>query len=147
MQPCGPLARIACLALLALLPRAAAAQTAASAGAQGGSDPCATQANTLEINACLADTLAARDRALNASYQALVKRLAPVDRHDTTDYPRALKHLTEAQRAWIRFRDEDCRGRVVPYEGGSIRGAVHAGCLIRHTEQRTQALQDWMLAR
>jgi uncharacterized protein YecT (DUF1311 family) len=31
----------------------------------------------------------------------------------------------------------------VLYEAGTIRGAVYAGCLIEHTEQRTRALQAW----
>jgi len=106
-------------------------------------DPCATQANTLEINECLAVTLAARDKALNAAYQDLLKRLNPADRFDTTDYPRARKLLLDAQRAWISFRDNDCQGRVVLYETGTIRGAVYTGCLIAHTEQRTRALQNW----
>lgn len=109
-------------------------------------DPCASQANTLEINECLAATLAARDKALNAAYQDLLKRLNPADRFDTTDYPRARKLLVDAQRAWISFRDNDCKGRVVLYETGSIRGAVYTGCLIAHTEQRTRALQNWTAA-
>lgn len=151
------------MAWLVLAPMTATGQTAADSAEPrvpdpvdasvrvpvGGSfaDPCATQANTLEINACLSRTLAARERALDASYQALLRRLAPADRHDDTDYHRAVEHLKAAQQAWIRFRDADCQGRVVLYEGGSIRGAVHAGCLIRHAEQRTQALKDWMLGR
>ena len=49
----------------------------------------------------------------------------------------------DAQRAWISFRDNDCKGRLVLYEAGTIRGAVYAGCLIEHTEQRTRALQAW----
>lgn len=110
-------------------------------------DPCLSQANTLEINACLSASLARRDKVLNAAYQDLLKRLAPADAGDTTDYPRARKHLLDAQRAWITFRDTDCAGRVVLYEGGSIRGAVQLSCLIRHTEQRTQALRDWTFAR
>lgn len=114
-----------------------------SAVAAQPADPCTTQANTIEINQCLAATHAARDKALNAAYQDLLKRLAPADRFDTTDYPRARKHLMDSQRAWITFRDNDCKGRLVLYETGTIRGAVYAGCLIEHTEQRTRALQAW----
>jgi uncharacterized protein YecT (DUF1311 family) len=109
--------------------------------------PCLSQANTLEINACLSASLAMRDKALNAAYQDLLKRLVAADAGDTTDYPRARKHLLDAQRAWISFRDTDCAGRVILYEGGSIRGAVQLSCLIRHTEQRTQSLRDWTFAR
>jgi uncharacterized protein YecT (DUF1311 family) len=134
--PAGAAALRAGIALTGML-------TMALSVAAQPADPCATQANTIEINQCLSATHAARDKALNAAYQDLLKRLAPADRFDTTDYPRARKHLIDSQRAWITFRDNDCKGRLVLYETGTIRGAVYAGCLIEHTEQRTRALQAW----
>ena len=106
-------------------------------------DPCANQVNTMQINKCLETRHAARDKALNAAYQDLLKRLTPSDRFDTTDFPRARKHLVDSQRAWINFRDEDCKGRLVLYEAGTIRGAVYMLCQIEHTEQRTLALKTW----
>ena len=82
-------------------------------------DPCANAISTIQINKCLETRHAARDKALNAAYQDLLKRLVPTDRLDKTDFPRARKHLVDAQRAWITFRDEDCKGRLVIYEAGS----------------------------
>jgi len=110
-------------------------------------DPCATQANTIEINECLTQRLKDRDKTLNAEYQSLLRRLKPSDTFDDkTDYPRARRHLIDSQRAWITFRDNDCQGRFVLYELGTIRVAVVLSCQIEHTERRTRDLRAWMLA-
>ena len=107
-------------------------------------DPCQTQMNTVEINACAKMTLAEKDKALNAAYQALVKSLVAKDKSDTTNYPQIRKQLAEAQRNWIKFRDNDCKAKLGFNEGGSIRGAVHLGCLTERTEQRTNELENWV---
>jgi uncharacterized protein YecT (DUF1311 family) len=106
-------------------------------------DPCATQANTMEINACGKLTLVKKDKELNAAYQNLMKRLTPDGKGDDTDYAAVRKHLVEAQRNWIKFRDDDCQGMLAFYESGTIRGAVYLSCLTNRTEQRTKELLSW----
>jgi uncharacterized protein YecT (DUF1311 family) len=123
--------------IIAILPSHSGAQPKST-------DPCETQSNTVEINQCLSNQLKARDKSLNSAYKELLKRLDKSDPSSGVDYPRARRQLVEAQRAWISFRDNDCSGRVVLYEGGSIRGAVYTGCLIAHTERRTNDLRRWM---
>jgi uncharacterized protein YecT (DUF1311 family) len=128
---------IALAILVALLPSPSVAEAKAA-------DPGATQANTIEINQCLSNQLKARDRSLNAAYKALLQRLDESDPTDGVDYARARRLLVEAQRAWISFRDNDCSGRVVLYERGSIRGELYTGCLIAHTERCSNELRRWM---
>ena len=130
---------IALAMLLAIAP--------ARGDAQGKSaDPCLTQANTVEINQCLGNRLEARDKALNAAYSALVKRLDASDPADGVDYQAVKRQLVEAQRAWISFSKNDCNARYELYASGSIRGAVYTGCMIAHTERRTNDLRRWMVA-
>jgi len=109
-------------------------------------DPCVTQANTVEINQCLGNRLEARDKALNAAYGALLKRLDASDPADGVDYQAVKRQLVEAQRAWISFSKNDCSARYDLYAGGTIRGAVYAGCMIAHTGRRTNDLRRWMFA-
>jgi hypothetical protein len=109
-------------------------------------DPCATQANTIEINQCLSNRLEARDKALNAAYRALLKRLDASDPTDGVDYQAVKRQLVDAQRAWISFSKNDCQARYDLYSGGTIRGAVYNGCMIAHTERRTIDLRRWMFA-
>ena len=106
-------------------------------------DPCATQASTSEIDACAKLTLAQKDRELNVAYQKRLKRLVPAFKGDNTNYAEVKKHLIEAQRNWVKFRDSDCQGMLTLYEYGSIRGAVYFGCLTGHTERRTRELLAW----
>jgi uncharacterized protein YecT (DUF1311 family) len=108
-------------------------------------DPC-FQGNTVEINQCLGNRLEARDKALNAAYGALLKRLDASDPTDGVDYQAIKRQLVDAQRAWINFSQNDCNGRYALYAGGTIRGAVYAGCMIAHTERRTNDLRRWMSA-
>jgi uncharacterized protein YecT (DUF1311 family) len=108
-------------------------------------DPC-YQGNTFEINQCLGNRLEARDKALNAAYSALLKRLDASDQADGVDYQAVKRQLVDAQRAWISFIKNDCSARYELYAGGTIRGAVYAGCMIAHTERRTNDLRRWMFA-
>ena len=116
----------------------AEAQTQAPAA-----DPCKTQDNTIEINECGKIELAKKDKELNAAYQALIKRLAPSDKSDDTNYTEIKKQLVEAQRNWIKYRDTDCSAKYTLYEQGTIRGIVHLSCLKAKTEQRTKELMEW----
>ena len=128
---------IAIAMLLAITPVCAQAQTKSA-------DPCKSQANTIEINQCLGNRLEARDKALNAAYGALLKRLDASDPADGVDYQAIKRQLVEAQRAWISFSKNDCDARYELYAGGTIRGAVYTGCMIAHTERRTNDLKRWM---
>ena len=85
----------------------------ASVGAQAqASDPCKIQKDTQEINECGKKTLREKDKQLDVAFQKLMKTLAPPDRIDDTDYASVRKQLTEAQRAWITYRDNDCKAKL-----------------------------------
>lgn len=108
-----------------------------------GPGPCAQAENTIEIMQCLDKVYKSKDGALNEAYQALLKTLAPSMTGDTTDYAAVKRELADAQRAWIRFRDSDCKARYKFWEQGSVRGIKYVSCLIGHTERRTADLAKW----
>ena len=97
----------------------------------------------MEINECAKRTLQVKDRELNDAYQKLVKSLTPDDKQDTTDYEGVKKQLLAGQRAWITYRDNDCKAKLTLHASGTIRGAVYLGCLAERTEQRTKELRSW----
>ncbi|NEX92642.1 lysozyme inhibitor LprI family protein [Caulobacter sp. 17J65-9] len=66
--------------------------------------------------------LASSDRALNATYQTLIRRLRPADQAS----------LRAAQRAWIAFRDADC----------AFGDADKRDCLIQRTDERERQLRE-----
>lgn len=114
----------------------AAAFHAAAAFAQSD-NPCATQANTIDINGCAEQKYDVKDRELNQAYKALIAQLDGY--HDNG--PATKKALILAQRKWLEFRDADCSARSLVYQGGSIAASVYMECKIAHTDQRIKELQ------
>ena len=104
--------------------------------------PCGTQNNTLQINACAASELAAKDKDLNKAYEKLIRDLVAAYKDDTTNYKAVKENLAEAQRNWIKFRDQDCNAKYQLNESGTIRNLVALSCKIEHTEQRTRQLHN-----
>ncbi|MNJ69263.1 hypothetical protein D3C77_655930 [compost metagenome] len=82
------------------------------------------------MNICAFQDYQRADARLNAAYK---KRVATLDKAQ-------LDRLRTAQRAWITFRDAQCRYEAGVYEGGSMAPLVHSSCLTKLTEQRTKDL-------
>lgn len=107
-------------------------------------DPCETQRNTIEINACAKQQFDEQDRLLNIAYQALLNAIpATNDPGISGESPRAL--LVKAQRRWVDFRDADCKAKYQVFAGGTIRNVIYLGCMRERTEQRIKelALSEW----
>ena len=83
-----------------------------------------------DMNFCAAEDYKAADSMLNVTYRALQ---ATLDKK-TQDM------LKDAQRAWIKFRDEECHYQASPNEGGSLWPLVYHGCLTDLTKARTKEL-------
>lgn len=104
---------------------------------------CANPISTLEINECAMREYKLRDRELNDAYRALTAALKPDGAGDETDYSAVKTQLVAAQKAWVAYRDADCGALRKYYEQGTIRTAMHLGCLIERTVQRTKELKAW----
>ena len=89
---------------------------------------CASMKSQLEEDACNLKAHEAADKVLNREYQRLIVDLAKA--------PTCRNQLRDAQRAWIRFRDEHCR-----YEAGTGPKGRMTQCLRELTELRAGYLQ------
>lgn len=67
------------------------------------------------------------DADLNQSYRALMAVLSATDQ----------ARLRKAQRAWLGFRDEECRFRTGPYADGSILPQALTSCIATLSQERT----------
>lgn len=76
----------------------------------------------------------AADKKLNEAYRKLVPLLPD---------KAAVDKLREAQRAWIRFRDLECRFAGDPMRDGTAEPLLRAGCQTRLTGERTKQLQTY----
>lgn len=99
-------------------------------------DECADPQDQATMNACAGKEFEAADKALNAAYHEVVRRIG--SDHETRTA------LTAAQRAWITFRDGECAFQAKSAEGGSIYPMIMAGCEATLTEARTEQLKAYL---
>lgn len=107
---------------------------------------CDNAASTVELNACSDKAFQRADRDLNSTYQELIRSIGTRDfgdpPYDAKSYERALR---ESQRAWVAFRDAECKGLVpIQWSGGTGSAAAVLGCMTEETKRRTESLRAHM---
>ena len=127
-----------CLLLIALV--------STSALAEASPIRCNLQGSQLELNACAQDALENADKALNNTYQTLLKRAA--------SNPAFVRNLRTAQRAWLAFRDADMQARFTLSTNcttadprmcwGSMYPLLYLGTKARLTQERTRHLEEML---
>ena len=90
---------------------------------------CSAAVSTQAIVACFSEKTKAADTRLNAAYRRALVRVPA----------RQARSLRTAQRAWIGFRDADCR--AVADGEGTVARIEAAQCLADLTSQRARALE------
>ena len=83
------------------------------------------------------------ERTLNAKYQALLKELDEIVKQDPQRLSDLKTNLISAQRAWVSFREKDCRAVEVWWTNGKLQGALYANCMKGHAQQRIKELNDF----
>lgn len=104
-----------------------------------GDAPCASPA-AADQRRCLMMHLASSDAGLDRTYQALITELkrqdgAPAGARE----PQSVLQLRVAQRAWLVYRDTECRQRNRGKEG-TLWAPVRAACLAEFSGAREQEL-------
>lgn len=97
--------------------------------AQRSSPNCDNPQTQTEMNICAAIYYENADERLNEVYQQLSDQMR--------------SQLTNAQLAWIEFRDSNCEFAKSLFEGGTIAPMIQNGCLGGMTEQRTFELETY----
>jgi uncharacterized protein YecT (DUF1311 family) len=96
---------------------------------------------------CLAGYLAESDALLDRYYQALIVRLErEAGASGGAAEPPTVQRLRAAQRAWLVYRDDECRKQTREREG-PLWAPVRAQCLGAYSALRTQELQDALAKR
>ena len=83
--------------------------------------------------ACANAELDIQDAALNAAYKSLMARTAS---------PARREELRDAERQWIRRRDNKCNHAGDDFEGGTQQNAMIAMCNVSETEARILYLRS-----
>lgn len=95
---------------------------------------CAEAQTQQQLNQCFQQAYAQADARLNAQFEQILGRL----QEDAV----ATRDLRRAQRAWLAYRDAECRF-ASPVQG-SAAGMVLTQCLARLTRQRSEDFQRYL---
>jgi len=97
---------------------------------------CDNATDQATMNQCAAQQNKAADKELNVLYQQITERLKAS--------PDSKKLLVGAQRAWIGFRDAECRFSASGVEGGSVYPLIYSNCLTDLTKARVEAFKTYL---
>ena len=86
---------------------------------------------TAEMVECTSDEKTRQDAQLNDNYKKLMSKISA----------KRKKGLLEAQRAWIKFRDANCKFYFDP-EGGTAALLAGTGCFLQVTADRAKELKN-----
>ena len=96
---------------------------------------CGDLSSYSRLYGCFRELHEESDALLNKEYKDLSNYLSSTDR----------RHLIDAQRNWMKFRDSDCHFSDPRREDGSIASANRAACLADRTIERLKQLEDYNL--
>ncbi|MNB92784.1 hypothetical protein D3C75_398950 [compost metagenome] len=97
---------------------------------------CDNASNQATMNQCAAQQNAAADKELNALYQQITSRFK--------GNPDNKKLLVGAQRAWVAFRDAECKFSTSGVEGGSVYPLIYSNCVTELTRARVQTFKNYL---
>jgi uncharacterized protein YecT (DUF1311 family) len=83
-----------------------------------------------EMTATEGEKFKKADKALNAAYDRLLAKISPAGQ----------SALREAQRTWLRFRDQECEFETLGSKGGTVHPMVLLMCMTGLTQLRTAQL-------
>lgn len=119
------------------IPQAILMSLALAGTASAAAPDCKNAMTTVDMNACAALDAKAVEATLNTRYQAAMK--SPAVLAD----PAVKKALLAAQRAWITFREADCKAVYAMWSGGTIRNVMFSSCMRKRAEQRIKELDEF----
>lgn len=92
---------------------------------------------------CTQDKRIESDNGLNKSYVAARKRIHKYNGSDEESLKLYLDKLKHSQRAWIRFRDENCALEAFEFEQGSVMDSVAKNlCAAGMSDERAKFLDE-----
>ena len=102
---------------------------------------CDKAVSTPEVNLCSERALQATDAKLNAAFAKAVDAIRTRNQPKPYDRGSWEKALRASQRAWVTFRDTDCKGLVpMSWTGGTGTTSAVLDCMTTKTKIRTEEL-------
>jgi uncharacterized protein YecT (DUF1311 family) len=96
---------------------------------------CKKASTQLEMNHCAYKSFKAADAELNQVYRQLRNKYKGTPQES---------QLVDAQLAWLKFRDTDCKFSADRFKGGSIAPLIYSSCKEGLTTERTRSLKNYL---
>lgn len=97
---------------------------------------CDSATDQITMNQCATWQNKTADKELNALYQQITTRLK-----GNAD---SKKLIVNAQRAWIGFRDAECKFSASGVEGGSVYPLIYSNCITELTKARVETFKAYL---
>lgn len=111
--------------------------------AAGPTLDCANAMSTYEMNTCADRDFAAADAKLNGTYKLALQHIAANGGEKPYDSKNWEAAMRASQRAWVAFRDADCKDlEPMAWDGGTGTTVAVLGCMTQMTRTRTKELQE-----
>jgi len=86
---------------------------------------------TVEMKDCISAELSKQDNRLNTVYK---QKISSLPENQKTS-------LRNAQRAWIKLRDSECKSQSKEEEGGTLEGILYGDCVLQKTAIRANEIE------
>ena len=106
---------------------------------------CGEPTTQIEMTICANRDFETADAALNEQWAITASKMKKLDEEmgpPTDGRPSYFDALLEAQRAWLAFRDANCRVEGYRLRGGSAEPMETSGCMALMTKARTVELRE-----
>lgn len=103
---------------------------------------CNAPQTQLDMNVCAQRAWKAADGDLALAYGLALAFMKQRDDDLQSNLSGGVNALRAAQRAWLSFRDANCKWHGFAVRGGSMEPMVVANCLEKMTRDRTEELRD-----
>lgn len=130
-------------AMLMVLSLSAGGISTVSAEEEAPPVNCSNPMSTYEINVCSEKEFEKADADLNAAYRQALAAVAASDSAKPYDRKSWEEALRTSQRAWVAFRDAECKGLIpMEWQGGTGTTGAELGCMTQLTSARTKELRE-----
>ncbi|MDK2632469.1 DUF1311 domain-containing protein [Pantoea stewartii subsp. indologenes] len=103
---------------------------------------CSQGNNDQEVYSCAEKNKSETEVMLNKEYKAVKSRVQELYKGNDEELNKYISTLTEAQRAWLKYRENDCELASFAADKGSDASLSYINiCLYEHNEQRIKKLK------
>ena len=104
---------------------------------------CSDPRSTVEMNVCSDAAFREADKRLNTAYKDALAQIAGSGLEAPYDPKSWEEAMRASQRAWVAFRDADCKGLVpMEWSGGTGTSSAVTGCMAEKTDARIKEIQE-----